>query len=267
MQSNIYKKIFIILVLVSTSTLFANKIINISTLSDYPPFTFVEKGLITPPYEIIPPNTDSKFLKGYSWDIVRESFHILGYTIKLTIVPWARCVKYIENQKTDLIFPAIKNNQRQTDFYFSKQPVDKQNLIIYLKNNSNLKFNGLKSLNNLKIGTMKGWSFGEEFDNANYILKEKSYTILSGLKKLIKGNLDGVAGYEISYDYILKQNKIYEKVKKTVLFHSTFEYLISYKKNKHSKYFLNEYDTGKELIIKNGIFDNISRKWFKNDKQ
>lgn len=214
MKSNIYKKILIILLFISTNVLYANKVVNISTLRDYPPFVFVDRDLTIPNYEIITPKNDSQFLKGYSWDVVRESFHAMGYTIKLNIIPWARCVKCVQNNKTDLIFPAIKNIKREKEFYFSKQTTDEQKFVIYLRKDSILKFNGLTSLDGLKIGTMKGWSFGEEFDNANYIKKEQSYTVLSGLKKLISSRLDGVVGYQITYDYELKQNRLNEKVKK-----------------------------------------------------
>ena len=265
MRSNIYKKIIIILLLISTNFLCANKIVNISTLRDYPPFVFVDKDLPTPNYEIIFPNTDSKFLKGYSWDVVRESFHSLGYTIKLNIIPWARCVKCVQNKKTDLIFPAVKNEKREKEFYFSKQPTDEQEFVIYLKKDSTLKFNGLKSLNGLRIGTMKGWSFGQEFDNANYIKKEQSYTVLSGLKKLIRGSLDGVVGYELTYDYELKQNNLNKKVKKTIPFYSSSEFIIGSKNNINCKNLLDIYDKGKNLIIKNGILSKINHKWSVNE--
>jgi len=257
----IIKKLFILFLILGANLLYANKIVNISTLKDYPPFVFVDKHLTIPNHELIAPNSDSKFLQGYSWEVVRESFHILGYTIKLHIIPWARCVKYVQNDKTDLIFPALKNSKREKKFYFSKLPTDEQNLVIYLKKDSLLDFDNLESLDGLKIGTMKGWSFGEKFDNANTILKEPSYTVLSGLKKLIRGSLDGLAGYEITYDYEIKKNNLNKKLKKTTTFYASMEYLIGSRNNPNCKKLLDIYDEGKKLIIQNGTFDKINKKW------
>lgn len=263
----IIQKIFILFLIIGSNVLYANKIVSISTLKDYSPFVFVDKHLTIPNHEIIAPNSDSKFLKGYSWEVVRESFHIQGYTIKLDIIPWARCVKYVQHHKTDLIFPALRNSKREKEFYFSKLPTDEQNLVIYLKKDSLLEFDGLESLDGLMIGTVKDWSFGEDFDSANYILKEHSYTVLSSLKKLIRGSLDGVVGYEITYDYEIKQNKLSKKLKKTTPFYNSMEYIIGAKNNKNSQKLLDIYDEGKRLIIQNGTFKKINKKWLIDENQ
>ena len=51
-----------------------------------PPYFITESGKDTGT-EIVPPDLDAKKFSGYSWDILRESFHAMGYTIKLRAMP------------------------------------------------------------------------------------------------------------------------------------------------------------------------------------
>ena len=113
-----YKRLILIgLVLIhSTFGLAAEKIVGISTLNGYPPFCFEEDGVESIVTNIVPPEKDAVSFKGYSWDIVRESFSAVGYTIKLEVVPWARAMNYVKISKVDLIFPATRTEERIKDF-------------------------------------------------------------------------------------------------------------------------------------------------------
>lgn len=64
------------------------KLVSLATLTDFAPFCFPRQGASFAAVEEIAPGTDSKQLQGYSWDVVRESFHAMGYTIRLYVVPW-----------------------------------------------------------------------------------------------------------------------------------------------------------------------------------
>lgn len=66
----------------------SDKIVKVATLHDYEPFCFSEKFTV----EVISPGKNSISLKGYSWDIVRNSYHHMGYTIELHVLPWPRAL-------------------------------------------------------------------------------------------------------------------------------------------------------------------------------
>ncbi|MBF0201506.1 MAG: hypothetical protein HQK66_09380, partial [Desulfamplus sp.] len=92
--------IMLSIVLVYFSTVFvcyasesgsSEKFVRVATLDEYPPYCFpreTKKGF----QETVPPGEDSVNLQGYSWDILRESFHAMGYTIHLSVYPWKRAV-------------------------------------------------------------------------------------------------------------------------------------------------------------------------------
>lgn len=258
------KKIVIILnflFLILVFSLFSEKIVEITTLYNYPPFSYIEGSSVKVIEEKIPPGKDATELKGYSWDMVRESFHARGWTIKLSVVPWSRGMSLVENGTIDLIFPAVKNDERLERFYFSNYPTDKQNFIVYVNKDSDIVWEGLSSLKGKRIATVTGWAYGTPFDSADYIIKDPSSEIMHGFNKLRLNRVDGVVAYEITYDYVLRQEGLENEFKKLPPFHYINEYIMGLKTNENVNELLNEFDKGMEIIIENGTYLKIQDKW------
>ena len=250
------------IILFCTFYLFSSeKIVTISTLYDYPPFTFKEEKDGNVINDTIPPGDDAVSLKGYSWDVVRESYHAVGYTVQLKITPWARGMMYMRQGVVDLIFPATKTDERLKKYCYSKHPTDSQHFVVYTKKDSKLKWNSLESLRGLHIGTMLGWSYGEKFDQADYIIKKEFTKINAMFNLLLIGRLDGVVGYEASYDYQLDEMGISTQLKKNSEFDFSNQFIIGLKENFNTQEKLKEFDRGMEIITKNGVLDKIKEKW------
>ncbi|MGK5093827.1 transporter substrate-binding domain-containing protein [Deltaproteobacteria bacterium TL4] len=242
----------------------AEKIIKLTTLDDYPPFCFRDEVASKKLKRIIPPGEDAITFKGYSWDVVRESYHAVGYTIHLILAPWARAMLFVESGDADLIFPATKTKERLEKFHYSEFSTDRQNFLIYVRSDSNFKWKGLESLKGFRIGTMNEWSFGQKWDAADFIDKYPTFKVVSALMMLENHRLDGVVGYEITFDYELKKAGIAHKIKKLPSFDYSEEFLIGLKKHPQVKMFIEDFDRGREIIIHNGVFEKINKKWLAN---
>ncbi len=98
----------------------AENMVTVATLRDYSPYCFAKENAETQEEELIPPGKDSIQLQGYSWDIVRESFHSMGYTINLSVVPWSRGMKMAENGRTENSIRLSQNGNKSAvcAFYF-----------------------------------------------------------------------------------------------------------------------------------------------------
>jgi ABC-type amino acid transport substrate-binding protein len=107
------------------------KIVTLATLTDFAPFCFPKDNAVYAEAESILPGSDSRQLQGYSWDVVRESFHAMEYTIHLYVVPWERGMHYLAARKVDGIFPANHTMEREMNYAFSKAYVDQVKLVIY----------------------------------------------------------------------------------------------------------------------------------------
>ncbi len=238
----------------------AEKMVRVATLDDYPPYCFSKNGEKIFK-EIIPPGQDSLTFQGYSWDILRESFHAVGYTIRLSVYPWKRAVYDTKIGMDDVVFPMIKNPEREKTFLFSKETVDEVNFLVYVPMNTEIEWQGLESLNGLTIGQIRGWNFGKKWDQATGFKKDDITKIIQGFKMLDMGRLDGFAGYEINFDYALKKENWKTSYRKLPSFDVSIEYVAGVRTNRNLPAILDDFDQGKQIILTNGVFDAISKKW------
>jgi len=258
------KAIFTILILsaIFTSSYADDKIVTISTLGDYAPFCMAdEKHKID---QVIPVGKDAVGFRGYSWDVVRESFHEMGYTIHLSIRPWPRAVHNFKNNKTDILFPTGVNEDRKKMFFFSETPINQANFVVYVRSTSTIKWKGLSSLKGLTIGVKTEFNYGDKWRANTQANKLGISKIWQGFQMLDVGRIDGFLGYEANWDYTLRQHNWNHKFRKLPVFDSTEEYLVTMKSNAEGKELLKAFDRGKQILIQNGKYDEITRKWFGN---
>jgi ABC-type amino acid transport substrate-binding protein len=237
------------------------KSVSLATLTDFVPFCFRKEGAVTIADELILPGSDSVQLQGYSWDVVRESFHAGGYAIRLHIVPWERGVHYLNTAKVMAIFPANKTIKREEEYIFSEGIVDQMRMMIYLPSASTLVWQGLESMNDLRVASVRGWSYGERWEKNQEIIKEQTDSILQGFRLLDKDRLAGVVGYEAAYDYALKQERISHKYRKVGPYEVISEYLMGRRGNPDSAVALQAFDQGWLQIRANGKLREIGEKW------
>jgi len=132
----------------------------------YPPFSFLTDTEQAVTKEIVVPGKDSHLIKGMSWDVIRESFHAAGFTIDLYSVPWARGKRMVKKGQCHGIFPFTKTDIRLKEFIFSDFPVSNDAAVVYFLKKNKEKWNGLNSLKGYEIGTIRDWSYGQNFDSA-----------------------------------------------------------------------------------------------------
>ncbi|NQY93850.1 MAG: transporter substrate-binding domain-containing protein, partial [Campylobacteraceae bacterium] len=167
-----------------------------------------------------------------------------------------------KNGSVDVLFPTGKNKKRQEIYNYSKQSVNDATFLLYVNANSELKWDGLKSLKGLKIAVIRGYNFGDEWGNIKGIQKIPINGIVQGFKMLEANRVDGFIGYEHNWDYVLKQKNIKQKFKKLPSFGSSSEYLVTLKSNPNGKQILKTFDEGKQILIKTGKLEEIRIKWF-----
>lgn len=247
--------------------MYAEKIITINTLSGYAPYTFkyekkdvIKKGL-SYKKEIVP-GKDTSALQGMAWDIVRESFQSMGYTIKLNVLPWARALKKMKKGSVDALFPTTKTKERMNYFYYSKNATNSSGTSYYTKKNNEIQWKGLHSTKNKEVAVILGYSYGTKFDefkkNLNLIMtkSERQSFILTYL-----GRVDGYIAFDSVADYFLKKTKQENKFKKYPPFDFNYEFLVTNLNDEKKKKKIDDFDKGIFKIKMNGRFQKILKKW------
>lgn len=239
----------------------AEKIITLTTLTDFAPFCFPRPGSVPIEVETLPPGQDSAQLQGYSWDVIRESFHAMGYTVRLYIVPWERAMHYLTTAKADGIFPANLTEERAKSYAFSKYYVHQVQMVIYLRKGSELAWRGLESLAGQAVGYVRGWSYGRKWEEVEGVVKEPTNSIVQGFELVERGRLFALAGYRQPYDLELQRLGKSKAFTIAGSFDALDEYLMGRKDDRASLLVLDLFDAGRQKIADNGTLRIIEDKW------
>lgn len=236
------------------------KVVSIASLEDYAPLVYLANSGATA--GTLAPGKHSENVMGYSWDLLRESYHTMGYTIQYVIVPWARAMSFVKQGQVDILFPTGKNAQRQQVFHYSRQPVNQVKYVLYVQQNSPLIWRGLDSLKNLTIGLKRGFNYGADWQNPEHINTFEVGKIPNGFQMLSKGHIHGFLGYEMNWDHVIRQNNWQHKYKKLATLGTSREYLVALKSNPKSLELLRAYDDGINKLQQSGRLKQLKQKWF-----
>ncbi|AMD02432.1 substrate-binding periplasmic protein [Halomonas chromatireducens] len=238
------------------------KTVRIATLSDYPPYGFYKDNRGPPFSEVlVPPGSDADSFQGYSWDIVRESFHAQGYTIELVITHWARAMASVREGNVDLLYPTGMNTERLGYFSYSESPVNDAAFLVYVNQGTKIEWQGLASLDGMTIGMVRGYNFGDEWGEQEGISKYPLNSIEQGFRMLQRGRLDGFAGYETNWDYVLKEMGLQGQFDKLPEFGASREYVVGLKTNPDAERLLRDFDAGFQAIKESGDYQRIVARW------
>ncbi|MCP4020918.1 MAG: amino acid ABC transporter substrate-binding protein [Desulfobacteraceae bacterium] len=259
------KKLFffiMVLVLVVVQSTEA-KIVNVTTITDYAPFCFYKKGQ-QGFHDEVAPNQASSIFNGFAWQILLQSYHAMGYTVRLSIFPWKRGMVMMDKGQVDIIFPTVKNPERLKKYAFSKELSYPPNYyLIYVSKDRPFKWHGLKSLNKKKVGVIKAFSYGPAW--AKYLAEGKAkiyefYKLDDLFQQLAMERVDAIVGYQLSYDYNLHKLGMADKFKRMPPFDESKSFVMG-KKNPKVENLLSIFDQGKAKLKESGKLKEIMIKW------
>ncbi len=253
--------ILVLLLLLAGNCPAQESVVTLATLTDFAPFCFPIPGSIPHEVENVPPGKDSVQLQGYSWDVIRESFHAMGYTIRLYVVPWERAMHYLNTAKVEGVFPANFTEEREKKYAFSKHYVHQVQMVVYLRHDSDFLWKGLQSLGDRTVGYVRGWSYGKKWEEAGELVKEPTDTIAQGFDLVERGRLFALAGYKQPYDLELQQSKRSRIFKVAGVFDALDEHLMGRREDRASLLGLDIFDAGRQKIADNGTLQAIEEKW------
>jgi len=137
---------------------------------------------------------------GYGIEIAKHVFASAGHTVNYIVTPWTRAIADTRAGKYNAIIGAYK--EEAPDFVFPEEEFGIAKDAFYAKTASTWTYEGLESLRAIKIGAIKGYSYGEELDT--YFKKKPQRVqyvygddpILQNIKKLLLGRVDVIIACE-----------------------------------------------------------------------
>jgi polar amino acid transport system substrate-binding protein len=238
----------VVLILITISA-FAQEVKIVT--ENYPPYNYEENGKV----------------KGVSTEIVRAVLKEMGLNIKITVYPWARTYRLALEEPNTLIYSIARTPEREHKFKWVGVIAPADQVLLSLKERTDIKLNNLDDTRKYKIGTVRddviehhllsnGFKVGKNIDRCN------NYN--SNIKKLLRKRMDLCAiGKLVGYNIL---RKIGHEPGDTVKQVYRFDVLskgvnMAFQKDTPDEV-VNKFRRGLEKIKENKTYDKILSKYF-----
>ena len=131
--------------------------------------------------------------------ILRVALSRCHDNVRIEAKPWKRAFVEIDKAHAG-IGGLYKNSERLARYDFS-DPIHVENVVVYYRRAQPFEFRSAADLYGRKVGVLRGWSYGDDFDRASRdgsIATEEVSSDRSNFLKLKDGRLDAVLAVEES---------------------------------------------------------------------
>ncbi len=126
--------------------------------------------------------------KGIFPEIVIEAAKVMGIKVKLIKLPWKRMLHAARIGEVDAIMPLFKTKERMELLDYPTNGIAIRDSFFFTDKDCKINYTGdLNELKDYVIGIVEDYSHGEEFDNDNYLQKDKSSSDEALVEKFAKG--------------------------------------------------------------------------------
>lgn len=117
-----------------------------------------------PPYTIV---GNSKEISGIDPDTIKELTKRMGHDVKISIVPWERCLKLSSTGDVDIVFVGSKKPEREQSNYYLETPMHKITYVPVIKAGTPHKWSTDMDYSSLPqpIGVPLGFSVAKQIKN------------------------------------------------------------------------------------------------------
>lgn len=165
--------------------------------TDWYPYTYQENGNAS----------------GLEIDIFKAIMNIMKIEAQFVKYPWKRCLHVLKIGEADALISLLRNSERESFTYFPDENISVSKTMFFTTTDKKIIFDGdYKNLKNYSIGVISGFSYGDVFDNATYLKKDKSKDVQMLIRKLIGGRNDIVAENQVVMSATSLKMGFYNKI-------------------------------------------------------
>ncbi len=127
--------------------------------------------------------------QGILVEIVEKICKRANISLKLVFLPFKRAYNKTKRGEIDGLFNFYKVKER-LEFFDYTEPIIENPLVFFVRKESELKFTTLNDLKGQKIGVMRGYTYGADFDNSTLFYKDVADSHEGNIKKLMFERID-----------------------------------------------------------------------------
>ena len=200
-MKNILKIIYIFLciVLLSGTSTFADESITIVRGQDYPPYHFQDENGAE---------------QGFVIEIIKGTAHSMALPITFKQYPWSRCMNMMEKGQADAMMNLFKTKQRESFMVFADIQLGYETNSLFALVSSSIKYTGsLNSIAGYKIGIIRNYSYGQQFDAFNFPFLYPLENEKELINSLVNNRCNIIIGNKLTLGILLKRLTVESKIK------------------------------------------------------
>ncbi len=218
--------------------------------SEYPPFEYTENGVA----------------RGLSVEIVQAVFRQMGQPIEIKAFPWKRALFMIQGGSADAAFTTNRTSEREAYGVFPKESLLSGTISFFSLSDASYRYTGdLASLSHCRVGTDRGSSYGDVFDEAvrsGQLRIIESDTPDISLRALITKRVDLYLVDDYVAWHLARKNGVTSRIRRlTPPFAATVPAYLMFTRKKDLSKVMARFDATLAELKRNGTIDRIIRKY------
>lgn len=220
------------------------------------------------PYQCLPQKEGGKL--GYMTDIIKIIFEAKDYTVRFVHAPFKRAVLGTERGEYDGVLNV--NTKHSKLLLLSKETSGILQQNFYVKKGIPWRFNGIKSLENIIVGSVIGYNYSAFNPQYEQYLQDnrKGYKVqyvggddasLKNFKKILANRITTFNEDKALFEYVTSQAGIKEEFEIAGTLGENIQYVGFSPKNQNSPRAITIYDNGIKQLRENGTLNRILEKY------
>ncbi|MDF0534794.1 transporter substrate-binding domain-containing protein [Shewanella sp. A32] len=219
--------------------------------------TEAPESVVTVANDVWPPFVENEGKSGLALDIVSAAMLTQGIRIEVTIKPWARAMKDVNDGKNDLLLATWSSPERQKSLLFS-EPYLKNRLRFIKRAGDPFEYTGLNSLQGKRIGIVNDYSYTDEYARSDKFIREPHQDLQANLRMLAAKRLDLTVEDEIVASYRFYQLHLVDSYQFTGPPLTVKDLCVSSgRNNPKSQALIKAFNQGLKVIMDNGVYEQL----------
>jgi len=212
-----------------------------------------------PPYEF---KDDDDKPRGMLVTIVQTLFERAEISLVLKYLPFTRAYISTKRGEIDGLFNFYKTENRLDSFDYT-EPIIRNPLTFFVQKSSAMQFDKLYDLKGLKIGIIRGYSYGTVFDESQLFIREAADSHESNFYKLMHGRIDTYLCDKLAGIHVATKNNLMSELRILPTPLIVMDGHIGFTKGKHEKV-INLIDRIIIAMHRNGEIEKIVNQYSEN---
>ena len=153
-------------------------------------------------------------MTGFSVDVINYIEAHSNYDFEFIILPWPRALHLVSQGEVDFVLTLFNTPQRAQVYHFIEPAYGIEVSQLFRLRANNIDYSGkLEQLTPYSIGTLREYSYGEYFDQADYLKKLPVLTEEVLLKLLLAERTDFIISNSHVFKQLIAERNLQSKIK------------------------------------------------------